>query len=144
MNMFQENCLEVLVEEVTDGFGFNSGTNNLGPSIGSVTLPIPSGITDQNKADWGSNSMTALDIAKADVAKTAIFDGLQEGANKFDEYIEKVKKIVVRTASAVGNAFAACCCRCRWSSTVGKNNGYGDESQHGTLVQGSNSETIII
>ena len=28
------------------GFGFNSGTNNLGPSIGSVTLPIPSGITD--------------------------------------------------------------------------------------------------
>ena len=77
------------------GFGFNSGTNNLGPSIGSVTLPIPSGITDQNKADWGSNSMTALDIAKADVAKTAIFDGLQEGAEKFLSYIKKAKKIMV-------------------------------------------------
>ena len=36
--------------------------------------------------------MTALDIAKADVAKTAIFDGLQEGANKFLDYIEKSKK----------------------------------------------------
>jgi len=89
------------------GFGFNSGTNNLGPSIGSVTLPIPSGITDQNKADWGSNSMTALDIAKADVAKTAIFDGLQEGAEKFLDYINEIKENAGPTASAVGNAFAA-------------------------------------
>ena len=31
-------------------------------SIGSVTLPIPSGISDQNQADWGSQSMTAMDI----------------------------------------------------------------------------------
>ena len=29
--------------------------------------------------------MTALDIAKANVAKTAIFDGLQEGANEISE-----------------------------------------------------------
>ena len=89
------------------GLGFNSGTNNLGPSIGSVTLPIPSGITDQNKADWGSNSMTALDIAKANVAKTAIFDGLQEGANEFLEYIKKVKDNSGATATAVGTALAA-------------------------------------
>ena len=89
------------------GFGFNSGSNNLGPSIGSVTLPIPSGITDQNKADWGSNSMTALDIAKADIAKTAIFEGLQKGVGKFDEYIKKVQANSGPTASAVGNAFAA-------------------------------------
>jgi hypothetical protein len=87
--------------------GFNSGTNNLGPSIGSVTLPIPSGLTDQNKADWGSNSMTALDIAKADVAKTAIFDGLQEGATKFLDYVEKAKSNSGAVAGAVGNAFAA-------------------------------------
>jgi hypothetical protein len=89
------------------GFGFNSGSNNLGPSIGSVTLPIPSGITDQNKADWGSNSMTALDIAKADIAKTAIFEGLQKGVGKFDEYIKKVQANSGPTASALGNAFAA-------------------------------------
>ena len=40
--------------------GFSRG--ELGPSIGSVVLPIPSGISDQNKADWGSSSMTALDV----------------------------------------------------------------------------------
>ena len=89
------------------GFGFNSGTNNLGPSIGSVTLPIPSGISDQNKADWGSNSMTALDIAKADIAKTAIFEGLQEGATKFTDYIDKVRKNSGAVGSAVGTALAA-------------------------------------
>ena len=90
-----------------DQYGFNSGTNNLGPSIGSVTLPIPSGITDQNKADWGSNSMTALDLAKADIAKTAIFNGLQDGAEKFTDYLKKAQANSGPTASAVGNAFAA-------------------------------------
>jgi len=90
-----------------EAFGFNSGTNNLGPSIGSVTLPIPSGITDQNKADWGSNSMSALDLAKADIAKTAIFEGLQEGVDKFADYIKAVKENAGPTAGAVGNAFAA-------------------------------------
>ena len=89
------------------GFGFNSGTNNLGPSIGSVTLPIPSGITDQNKADWGSNSMSALDLAKADIARTAIFEGLQDGAEKFTDYIKKVQENSGAAAGALGNAFAA-------------------------------------
>ena len=89
------------------GLGFNSGTDNLGPSIGSVTLPIPSGITDQNKADWGSNSMTALDIAKASVAKEAIFEGLQEGVNEFTKYMNKVKDNSSATATAVGTALAA-------------------------------------
>ena len=126
------------------GFGFNSGSNNLGPSIGSVTLPIPSGITDQNKADWGSNSMTALDIAKADVAKTAIFDGLAKGVGKFDEYIKKVQEYSGETSDANRKCIRSICCRCRCSSTVGKNNRDGDESQHGTLIQGSNSETILI
>ena len=110
-----------------DQYGFNSGTNNLGPSIGSVTLPIPSGITDQNKADWGSNSMTALDLAKADIAKTAIFNGLQDGAEKFTKYLEAVKNNAGATAGAVGNAFAAAAAGCRWSSTVVKNNRNGNE-----------------
>jgi hypothetical protein len=89
------------------GFGFNSGTNNLGPSIGSVTLPIPSGITDQNKADWGSNSMTALDIAKAEVAKTAIFNGLGEGAEKFMDYVKEIGENSGEVKTAVGTALAA-------------------------------------
>ena len=89
------------------GLGFNSGTNNLGTSIGSVNRPIPSGITDQNKADWGSNSMTALDLAKASVAKEAIFGGLDKGAQEFLDYINEAKKNSGAVATAAGNAFAA-------------------------------------
>ena len=40
-------------------------------------------------------------------AKTAIFDGLQQGANKFLDYIEKAKSNSGAIGSAVGNAFAA-------------------------------------
>jgi len=96
-----------LGKDGASGLGFNSGSNNLGPSIGSVTLPIPSGITDQNKADWGSNSMSALDLAKADVAKTAIFDGLQKGASKFLDYLKEAQKNAGPAGTAIGNAFAA-------------------------------------
>ena len=85
--------------------GFERG--DLGPSIGSVVLPIPSGISDQNKADWGSNSMTALDIAKADIAKTAIFDGLSDGVKTFNSYIERIKNNPEATKTAVGTALAA-------------------------------------
>ena len=51
--------------------------------------------------------MTALDIAKADIAKTAIFDNLSEGATKFNSYIEKIKNNPEAIKSAVGTALAA-------------------------------------
>ena len=91
--------------ESTKQFGFSRG--ELGPSIGSVVLPIPSGISDQNKADWGSNSMTALDIAKADIARDAILKGLSKGAETANDYISRVKENANAVSSAVGNALAA-------------------------------------
>ena len=86
-------------------FGFSRG--ELGPSIGSVVLPIPSGISDQNKADWGSNSMTALDIAKADIAREAIFGGLPDGAEKTSDYIDRVRNNAAAVSEALGTALAA-------------------------------------
>jgi len=86
-------------------FGFERG--DLGASIGSVVLPIPSGISDQNKADWGSNSMTALDIAKAEIARRAIFNGLADGADAVGDYINTIKQNSGATKSAVGNSLAA-------------------------------------
>ena len=82
-------------------------------SIGSVTLPIPSGISDQNSADWGSQSMTALDIAKADVALA----GLNAAANNTGvgkaltdaggSYIEFLKRSGNAANIGIANAFAA-------------------------------------
>ena len=46
-----------------------------------VILPIPGGISDTNQVDWGNKSMTAVDIAKADIAMGAL-EGGGEGFKK--------------------------------------------------------------
>ena len=62
------------------GFSNAGRSDFMNRSIGSVTLPIPSGISDQNNADWGSQSMTALDIFKADVAVSTLSAAAQGGS----------------------------------------------------------------
>ena len=50
-------------------------------SIGSVTLPIPAGIQDQNQAGWGDGRLNPLQVAGIDVALTAFNQGLGNAAN---------------------------------------------------------------
>ena len=49
--------------------------------IKRVILPIPGGITDNNAVDWGQATMTAADIAKSDLALSAL-EGGGEGFEK--------------------------------------------------------------
>jgi hypothetical protein len=90
-------------------FGFNTGKrqNSDRSSIGSVVLPIPGGIADQNKCDWGSSSATALDIAKANFATSAIFEGLSEGVKTGLADIKKIFDNKEDSKSAIGLAIAA-------------------------------------
>ena len=46
-----------------------------------VILPIPGGLTDSNAVDWGQATMTAADIAKSDLALSAL-EGGGEGFEK--------------------------------------------------------------
>ena len=91
------------------GFGFDTGGRQGADrsSIGSVVLPIPGGIADQNKCDWGSSSATALDIAKANFATSAIFDGLGEGVKTGIADIKKVFDNSKEAGDAIGFAIAA-------------------------------------
>ena len=74
------------------GFTFG-GRERVGPgggggrSKGTVTLPIQSGIKDQNAAGWGEDTMTPLDIAKAGLALNTI----TAGAKGFDKSITDMK-----------------------------------------------------
>ena len=43
--------------------------------IGTVILPIPSGIRDYNNVDWGSNSLNTMEMAAAKIAMATIEDG---------------------------------------------------------------------
>ena len=91
------------------GFGFNTSARQGADrsSIGSVVLPIPGGIADQNKCDWGSSSATALDIAKANFASSAIFDGLGEGVKTGINDIKKLFDNKGDSTTAIGMAIAA-------------------------------------
>ena len=50
-------------------------------SIGTVVLPIPGGITDQNQVSWSDDKMTAAQIALSDIALSTITGGVGAGIN---------------------------------------------------------------
>ena len=91
-----------------------SGDRNI---LGSVILPIPGGIKDDNKVDWGEDSLDAAAQAAANVAISAIAGGKDDvggaiksefGAHKFskgnkNELIDGMSAAF--TAAAVGKDF---------------------------------------
>ena len=48
-------------------------------SIGTVVLPIPGGIKDQQQVSWADDKMSAAQIALSDIALTTITEGVGEG-----------------------------------------------------------------
>ena len=94
-----------------EGFTFG-GRERVGPgggggrSKGTVTLPIQSGIKDQNAAGWGEDSMTAGDIAKAGIALKTIMDGGGGFAQGLGELKDQAIGSSEDLATAVGTKFA--------------------------------------
>lgn len=61
----------------------NAGSFGLRPKgniLGSVTLPIPGGISDTNTVGWQDNTMNAFQLAAANVAMKSIQEGFGSGA----------------------------------------------------------------
>ena len=79
-----------------EGFTFG-GRERVGPgggggrSKGTVTLPIQSGIKDQNAAGWGEDTMTAMDIAKAGMALKTITGGAEGFGDSINELSDQLK-----------------------------------------------------
>ena len=66
-------------ENTTAGkLGFND-RNKDRKSIGTVILPIPGGLQDQQQVQWGQDSMDAAAIALADIALSTITEGFGAG-----------------------------------------------------------------
>jgi len=61
-----------------DNFSFSERDINR-ETIGTVILPIPGGIQDGQSCQWGGSTMTPLDMVKADIALSAVSEGLGEG-----------------------------------------------------------------
>ena len=69
-----------------------------GESIGSVVLPVPSSVNDTNQTTWGSGTMTPVDMAKANIVKTALGD---EGGTKAGQEITNVMGQIQKDGPAV-------------------------------------------
>jgi len=96
-----------------------------GRSKGTVTLPIQSGIKDQNAAGWGEDTMSPMDIALGGTVLKGIMQGgsgiseqfstggkqIQEDTGQFQEYVGKaftenitqVKGLLSRTEGKIVN-----------------------------------------
>ena len=94
------------------GFTFG-GRERVGPggggggrSKGTVTLPIQSGIKDQNAAGWGEDSMTAIDIAKAGVALNTITSGISGLDKSLTEIKDQLQGSTADFQTLAASAFA--------------------------------------
>mgnify|MGYP003153255810 CR=1 FL=1 len=74
-------------------------------SIGSVILPIPSGIQDSTSVRFGDGSMSPLDMAKANVALTAVQD-LGEGVSEVGNQARKIADAFGDTKGALAAVIA--------------------------------------
>ena len=58
-------------------------------SIGSVVLPIPGGIRDNQQVSWSSDNMTALQLAASDIALSTITGGGQGFADSAGNAVDR-------------------------------------------------------
>jgi len=89
-----------MLQYIASGFGTGQGGLGSGKGrddlwtkkmIGSVTLPVPGGISDTNAVDWGSGTMNPIQAAAANAALTTLKEGLKKGADVAVDTLGKVK-----------------------------------------------------
>ena len=74
MDVIKFTMLEFKPRKLTKKGGFEEiQKREKGKGIGTVTLPVPGGITDQNNADWGDGRINPIQAAGLQAAaKTAL------------------------------------------------------------------------
>ena len=75
--------------------------------IGTVMLPVPGGITDQNNADWGDGRANPLQVAGLDIAGSAIASGLTGGGDAAANQLRGLAKSATEAKKLLGGFFAA-------------------------------------
>jgi len=84
-------------------FGFSSRERTFSDPIGTVILPIPSGISDTNSCTWNGPEMNALQAGLANIALTTTKEGFEKGTDKIADVLGSIEK----SAGDVGTAVAA-------------------------------------
>ncbi|ASR76053.1 baseplate tail tube cap [Synechococcus phage Bellamy] len=75
--------------------------------IGTVMLPVPGGITDQNNADWGDGRMNPLQAAGLEAAGRALSGNLEAGMRSAGDAISALGSNKEETKSTLKGLFSA-------------------------------------
>lgn len=67
-------------------------------TVGHITLPIPDGVSDQNRVDFGNGTLNPLQVAGAETALKALLQGEGAGQNAADVFKQAVTDKNVREA----------------------------------------------
>ena len=79
------------------------GTNR--QRIGTVTLPIPAGISDMNACNWGGGDMNALEASLGSIADASVQGGGAAASAEFTKLVEGVSKNSAGVKAAVTKMF---------------------------------------
>ena len=79
------------------------GTNR--QIIGTVTLPIPAGISDMNACNWGGGDMNALEASLGSIAGAGVQGGGASASAEFTKLVEGVSKNSAGVKAAVTKMF---------------------------------------
>ena len=90
-------------------FGFSArakpGTDGRN-GIGTVILPIPGGIQDNNSVEWAGQRMNALEAGLANIALNTIEKGVEGAGDATKEVLKALKSGGGEAKTALANAFA--------------------------------------
>lgn len=75
--------------------------------IGTVILPIPSGISDTNSVQWGSENMNAGEAFLANTALSTITGGFKAGTQTFEKGVDQAANDLSTVKSGVAAVFTA-------------------------------------
>lgn len=75
--------------------------------IGTVMLPIPAGIQDQNACSWGPGNMDAVQMASSDFAKSFIGSGTEGAKGSISRSVSGISKGRGDVQKAITDLFAA-------------------------------------
>jgi len=81
------------------------GDRPSGDIIGTVVLPIPAGISDQNSCNWGQDELDPFKALGVDIAQTSIVQGIGAGMNTLGDAATSVANNSGDAGSAVANKF---------------------------------------
>ena len=101
--------LEYIPQDFNQGgqFGFsNSARQGERNSIGTVILPIPGGIQDNNSVSWAGQNMNALEAGLANVALNTIEDGVEGAKASISDITNAIKANAGEGKTAVAQLFA--------------------------------------